>query len=245
MDFGTPLKIYPSDINSELGADAVTIQSVNVEQVGTAHGEVQTNTDGSFTYTPQATFASSKGGETLQVTYTGTRKQDNGTESALTEVTYQVYIYPASNVLYEEGFLSTTNTELWKKSDAGEVKQQVQKAGNGDYYNFGYESDYYSTHTGANGLWTATGLEPKKRYTPLTTSFYGNTFDLIGNCGPTTGRVMLVFKDANDKYAAVVDVDTRYSKGNIYQVPLTHITLGDGTDAGSKSWKRRLLQLRL
>lgn len=227
VDFGTPLKIEPRDINASLVGTGVELTSVEVK--GANHGTVEKNGT-TFTYTPDSRFTSSEDGETLTVTYTGKLATE---ENKIQEGSkaYQVYIYPASNVLYEEGFLSTTNTELWKKSEAGEVKQQVQKAGNGGYYNFGYESDYYSTHTGANGLWTATGLEPKKLYTPLTTSFYGNTFDLIGNCGPTTGRVMLVFKDADDKYAAVVDVDTRYSKGDINQVPLTHVTLRDGTDA--------------
>lgn len=224
VDFGTPVKINPSDINSDLGAATVTIQSVNVEQVGTAHGEVQTNNDGSFTYTPQAAFASNEGGETLQVTYTGTKKHEDGTESALAEVTYQVYIYPASNVLYEENFL--TGAEGWTDASVEHTTaQETQKAKEDKKNVFGYDGSY-ARATNNNGVWEATGLNTSALTKPLTTNFYGNTFDLIGNCAPDSGRVIMVIKGDDGKGRAV-DVDTRYSSGTIYQVPLAHVVMGD------------------
>ncbi len=224
VDFGTPMKINPSDINSDLGANTVTIQSVNVEQVGTAHGEVQTNNDGSFTYTPQAAFASNEGGETLQVTYTGTKKQENGTDSPLDEVTYQVYIYPASNVLYEEGFL--TGATGWTDASVEHTTaQETQKAKEDKKNVFGYDGSYTST-TNNNGVWEATELNTSALTKPLTTNFYGNTFDLIGNCAPDSGRVIMVIKGDDGKGRAV-DVDTRYSRETIYQVPLAHVVMGD------------------
>lgn len=225
VDFGTPLKINPSDINSDLGAATVTIQSVNVEQVGTAHGEVQTNNDGSFTYTPQAAFASSEGGETLQVTYTGTRKQEDGTESKLALVTYQVYIYPASNVLYEENFL--TGAEDWTKVGSAQNNAQTTGKAKTSDQNYGYDTTY-SGLASENGVYKAADLTPSKATKALTTSFYGNTFDLIGNCGTDTGRVVaMLIRTSGPKKVFIIDVDTRYNGGTIYQVPLMHKVLGD------------------
>ena len=224
VDFGTPVTIQPSDVNDALVSTGVKLTSVTV--AGANHGTVETSGT-TFTYTPDSRFVSSQEGETLTVTYTGSLKTDTGTQNG--SKAYQVYIYPASNVLYEENFL--TGAEGWKESPVNHTTaQETQKTTDTGKNVFGYD-DTYKDVTGENGAWKAENLS-RENYTKeaLTTTFYGNTFDLIGNCAPDTGRVLMVIKDANDKYAAIVNVDTRYT-GTISQVPLAHVKLKDGSDA--------------
>lgn len=139
---------------------------------------------------------------------------------------YGVTIIPASNVLYEENFFTAGNR--WTKAGTTPTsKQQTQQVGgNGDYYVFGYDKVYDSA-TGAQGYYGATDLSTSAITGQLTTSFYGNAFDLIGNCGPDTGRVLMLISGNNKNY--IYDVDTRYSAGTLNQVPLAHAELG--TDA--------------
>ena len=228
VDFGTPLKIQLSDINADLASNKDKL--TNVEVFGKTHGDaVVDKSDWSVTYTPDERFVSSDVGESLSIKYTGTA---NSKEDY---VTYSIKILPASNVLYEENFLEVSKTEAtsapnpWTASTVKHEAAQETQLANQEKSPFGYDKTYASI-TEENGAWKAANLEVNSFYRPITTSFYGNTFDLIGNCGPKTGRVTLVFKNADGGYEKVVDIDTRYSVKNIYQVPLAHVTLGE-TDA--------------
>lgn len=215
LDFGTPVEIPMSDIvnNPE--------ELINVTWNKTAQkaGTLAYNNDTKeLTYTPTKVL-----NETYALSFT--LKFKSGQTQKVT-----IGVMPASNVLYEENFLTTTDN-LWSNADAKDHTnaQETQKA-NVSKSVFGYD-DTYNASVGANGVWKAENLS-RENYTKeaLTTTFYGNTFDLIGNCAPDTGRVLMVIKDANDKYAAIVNVDTRYT-GTISQVPLAHVKLKNGSDA--------------
>lgn len=219
VDFGTPVKIQPGNVNDALVSTGVELTSVAV--TGANHGTVKISGT-TFTYTPDSRFVSSQEGETLTVTYTGSLKTDTGIQNG--SKAYQVYIYPASNVLYEEGFL--TGATGWTDASVEHTTaQETQKVGDTNKSVFGYDTSYASA-TNNNGVWKATGLNTSALTKPLTTNFYGNTFDLIGNCAPDSGRVIMVIKGDDGKGRAV-DVDTRYSSGKIYQVPLAHVVMGD------------------
>ncbi len=223
VDFGTPVKIQPGNVNDALVSTGVELTSVAV--TGANHGTVEIS-GSTFTYTPDSRFVSSQEGETLTVTYTGKLKTDTGIQNG--SKAYQVYIYPASNVLYEEGFLTDGSVENsgWKNEAVShDAPQETQKVGDSDKNVFGYDGSY-ARATNNNGVWKATGLNTSALTKPLTTNFYGNTFDLIGNCAPDSGRVIMVIKGDDGKGRAV-DVDTRYSSGTIYQVPLAHVVMGD------------------
>ncbi len=228
IDFGTQLKISPADIKDSLGNAHIT----DVEVSGDNHGRVTKDENYNVIYTPDARFTSSEKGETLQITYKGTQITEEGTKDG--QISYTVYIYPASNVLYEENFLSKGEDDTtWMRTDAAAATQETQKVGDTtkNYNVFGYDGSY-SSSTNANGVWSITGLEKNKYSAPLTTEFYGNTFDLIGDCGPTTGGVLLtVIKDgANGKHATIANIDTRYDDGSgatIHQVPLAHIVMAN------------------
>lgn len=218
VDFGAPLNISLADVNETLATQSDGITSVVIS--GVTHGTAKLNDDDkSITYTPDSRFTSSKTGEQMTVTYSG--KNSDGTEGG---ISYTFYIYPASNVLYEEGFL--TGADGWTDASVAHTDpQQTQKVGDSDKNVFGYDGSY-ARATNNNGVWEATELNTSALTKPLTTNFYGNTFDLIGNCAPDSGRVIMVIKGDDGKGRAV-DVDTRYSSETIYQVPLAHVVMGD------------------
>lgn len=232
-DFGLPITINKGDLSATLNNAGVEI--TEVKAAGVNHGAVKIDRD-VVTYTPDKRFVADENGESFTLTYTGTNVQETGSEG---KVAYRVNILPASNVLYEENFLTQSGESglNWTKGTPAELgSQQTQKAkANGNV--FGYDAAYVPSDTnpvtGELGVWKATGLEVNKRTTSaLTTDFYGNGFDLIGNCSSTTGRVIMVISNEGGT-GKLVDVDTRYAHGDLYQVPLAHVVLPEGKHTAS------------
>ena len=225
-DFGLPLTIKAKELSNAFN-DGSQITETKVSSPA-QHGTVRfTGTQNmNIVYTPGATFPISNG-DAFTVTYTGTNPETGKLGSA----SFVINILPASNVLYEENFLTAANDSGWREAGSTPTTaQQPQKVGGDGSYNvFGYDNAYVKNGeqnvTGELGVWTATGLvagEGTTKY--LSTEFYGNGFDLIGNCGPDTGRVFLFISGANQ--IKLVDVDTRYRGSTLNQVPLAHVMLG-------------------
>ena len=217
-DFGLPLTITPKDVNSDLDANKITGAAVS----GGSGLTVDTSNPKMIVVTPNKDFVS-KTSTSFTLTYTGTG--DNA-ES----VTYLVYVLPASNVLYEENFLTESSESSrtdWTESKFDTAQQQTQKLK--EQQTFGYDIAYANV-TSAQGYWTAGGLTTKADSTKsLTTSFYGNAIDVIGSCGKKTGIVMVSIKNAaTGKPVKSVVIETTYTAGTIDQVPLAHIELGEG-----------------
>ena len=220
-DFGLPLTITPVEVNSLL--EGTTITNAKATVSSGVPLTVNTNDNNNIVVTPMAGFAAGKSGVTFTLEYTG-RRSGSTTEAT---VAYRITIIPASNVFYEENFLTTTDTTNWTMTPAGITSaQQLQKANDGKTYNvFGYDGAYAGSDN-ENGVWKATGLTTTAATGELTADFYGNAFDLIGNCGPTTGRVMLIIaKQGTHQGLKAAIIDTRYTS-NIYQVPLAHLEMG-------------------
>ena len=224
-DFGLPLTIKAQDLSDAFkDGSQVTNQVVNDAP---KHGAAVFN-DIDIVYTPDNTFPSSSG-DTFTVTYTGKNPQTQEVGSA----SFVINILPASNVLYEASFL-TQGTEQsssrvtrhdWNATLFGDGVQQTQKLDTPQI--FGFDPAYQSVTT-EKGFWKVSGLKTTADGTKsLTTSFYGNAIDVIGSCGPNTGRVMVTIKDAatGDPVKSAL-IETTYSAGEIAQVPLAHIELG-------------------
>lgn len=164
-----------------------------------------------------------KGVETLQLTLTG------DTDS----VTHQIYIYPASNVLYEDGFLietAETGRAEWDDAIGKGTGSQALGTTASDPNVYGYDPAYQNSNSNSNGTaWTVSGLSSENQSTnALTTTFKGNGFDLIGSCGPYTGLVYVVLKDSSNKAVKGAVIDTSFNDlavGTISQVPLAHLML--------------------
>lgn len=231
VDFGLPLTITPKDVGN-LGT--ATINRTKISYNG-GLADISATTNGTITYKLNKPLG--KTADSFSVTYTGPSLSGTETKGDV-DVTFTIYIYPASNVLYEENFLTQSGESglSWTKgtSTAPTTPQQTQKAKAGGNV-FGYDDAYVPSDTnpvtGELGVWTATGLEFSTMTKALTTEFYGNGFDLIGNCGPDTGRVMIAFtKQGANVPCRVVMVNTRFNDSSVattlYQVPWAHVELG-------------------
>lgn len=231
FDFSLPFNIPLSDIVKN--ADDIQTISVSGKElsatspVETPHGEL-TLAEGAIVYRPVKTWDKS-GASALKFKFTfkGGSSQD-----------ITIGVLPASNVLYEENFLTEAPASSglsWKEGTPAELGSQETQKAKADGNVFGYDDAYVPSDTkpvtGELGAWTATGLEFSKMTKALTTEFYGNGFDLIGNCGPTTGRVMIAFtKQGATVPCRVVMVNTRFNDSSVattlHQVPWAHVELG-------------------
>lgn len=165
----------------------------------------------------------------LQVTLT-----DKDGKSA----THIIHFIPASNVLYEEGFMQAANTNAsyvdWTKSGtAGDSKQSSKNEAP-----YGYDAAYAGS-TGASGSQYVVTLNQTNRFADnLTFTFTGTGFDLIGACGPNTGTLMASVFDSDGKYVVGYLVDTSFNDKNVadqlYQVPIVH---AEGLDLGTYTVK--------
>lgn len=212
-DFGLPIQFPLSDlVNAGDTVETVTV----IEE--TKYGKLTYDkTNERFTYTPTTTI---KDYDVLSITLTIAGKT----------ATTNVGVTAASNVLYEDSFLTENtahNYKAWTKGTAATTTQEAQKAGETANV-FGYDEAYKeSTGNSMDSAWTISGLSSGNASKYLTTSFYGNGFDLIGTAGPNTGYVYLLLKGPTSK---LVIIDTSYAHGTLYQVPLAHV---DGLTEGT------------
>lgn len=208
IDFGLPL-----EVSLNISGDW-TSATISGEKYGTA-----TFSDGTLRYTPNKVLLQNEM-LTLELT------PESGEKA-----THIIYIYPASNVLYEETFLTEatnmgTTYAAWTHS--GDAATTAQSAVQTSLY--GYDDAYQNSKGNSMGSsWTISDLTEGSGSKYLTTTFYGNAFDLIGTAGPDTGFVYLMLTGPQSK---MVIIDTSYVDGNdttLYQVPLAHEELTEGT----------------
>ena len=228
LDFGLPIEIPMSDLVTNFqDVTAVSVKGTPLSgtPVTTDHGELTYDPARKvITYTPTTTWAgSSAASVSFNLQYTDGQK-----------VKKDIGVIPASNILYEENFLTpgaAAGTEIaWTAgtSSAPTTPQETQKVvsanENPNFNVFGFDRAYVVDKAVETGVWKADGLNQSNITAPLTTSFYGNGFDLIGNCGPKTGRVLMIISPADKSHGdRIVYVDTRYNAATLYQVPLAHV----------------------
>ena len=247
VDFGVPLHLEPSDIG--IGETSGTQKWDTAELTAgnkLIYGTVDIAAGEGLTYTPTSVM---KGVEAIGITLS----ESNSTAKP---ATHFIYLYPATNVLYEEDVITnpagsgwTTVTSVFTPAtdvEGNEITtQSAEKLGNENLH--GYDV-YYSENTEFSGgsAYMAT-LDASKTATeygkPLTFEFTGNGFDLISECGPQTGALLVrVYKDGVLNHGFFVD--TYFTGDNIgiinsaadnngvldYQVPVVRdINLTHGT----------------
>lgn len=230
-DFGKSITISAAD----LGVDGNSYTWGDSKVTGETYGKVTLDkTNHTLTYTPNQIL---KNVDTMQLTLT-----DSSTNSS---ATHNIYIYPASNVMYEENFVKLGDTSDWKTTGtAGTSKQATEKLGEEDIH--GYDTSYDTGSTFSNGsayqatLMLEKGKDFVKTQDKATFTFTGTGFDLISECGTDTGIVSVVVKDTDGKTVKSYMVDTYFTgdeqniisgKGILdYQVPIVRCTgLEQGT----------------
>lgn len=216
VDFGLPLVITADDLN-------YTNTQWQTSTVRGAHygNAVLDKANHTLTYTLTKPLPEP---ESLQLTVT----DDTGSN------TRNINIFPASNVLYEENFLTPyakdpTDLPAWISETATQLTGKSQSTHkNNTSVRYGYD-DVYTSITGRNGAWTIQGLSEKNNVSQaLYTEFYGNALDVIGSCGKNTAQVMFVIYNQTTRKAKSVLIDTRYNGDTLEQVPYSHIELPGG-----------------
>lgn len=195
-DFGVQNSYKLTDVEEK----AVGIQTVDetVKHVGF------NGTDKSILYTPQSVNK----GETIQtkLVFTG---------NYITEATSITFL-PATNVLYEENFMTNGGTSNeWKAEGTNSTTTVVKDNENSVY---GYADAYKGFDAFSNGgaLKATLNLNDSRRvYTTdaVTFDFNGTGFDLISECGADTGLIIAAVSK-NGKPFKVYIVDTYFCGDN-------------------------------
>ena len=207
-DFGVQNSYKLTDVEKK----AVGIKTVDetVKHVGF------NDTDKSILYTPQSVNK----GETIQtkLVFTG---------NYITEATSITFL-PATNVLYEENFMTNDGTTgEWKAEGANNTATVVNDNENSVY---GYADAYkgFAYYSNGGALKATLDLKGGKRaYTTdaVEFSFSGTGFDIISECGTDTGLIIAaVSKDGNP--FKVYIVDTYFCGDN--SIAGNPIIMGDG-----------------
>lgn len=229
LDFGLPLRIplkdlIDNDLSTVEGVYANGVPLDSTTDYNTQHGTLRYDAAShEIIYTRTATFSDNTiSTANFQIMYRG---------ATTLSKTITIGVIPASNILYEENFLTPDADSEWTRGTSSaptdpQQRQLVVGESGSDIHVFGFDG-VYADKLGETGVWTVTNLSTDKVTGSLRTSFYGNGFDLIGNCGPDTGRILLAVAPVATpkKGVYIVSVDTRYARGNLHQVPLAHVEL--------------------
>lgn len=195
-DFGVQNSYKLTDVEEK----AVGIQTVDetVKHVGF------NDTDKSILYTPQSVNK----GETIQtkLVFTG---------NYITEATSITFL-PATNVLYEENFMTNGGTTgEWKAEGTNNTATVVNDNENSVY---GYADAYkgFAYYSNGGALKATLDLKGGKRaYTTdaVEFSFSGTGFDIISECGTDTGLLLVALSKGGNPFKVYI-VDTYFCGDN-------------------------------
>ena len=185
VDFGLPLDI---SISSDLGISGNwTGAAVTGADYGTAAVSADKQT---VTYTPTKVL---KKIERLYLTLT------DDVEST----THTIYIYPATTVYYEEGFMTLTGG--FTGGSKGTGKQATEAVGAQTRNVYGYDPAYVGTAHDSQA--TSTKVDSTASF-----SFTGTGVDIYANCSTNTGTVLITVKKGKD-VVKMLTVDTHMQEG--------------------------------
>lgn len=198
-DFGLPMQVKLNELLNN--ADAVGNISFDSSEVKYENNVV--------TFTPSSAAVS-----TITTKATITFVDD-------TTQTMTFAFVPASNVLYEENFMEPVEGSY---VDWTHTEKSVSAFTYDADTVYGYTSAYANC-TGANGQYTAS-VAKNNSTDDLKFTFTGTGFDLIAQCGASTGTLMVRVDDENGNYVKSYLVDTSFNDSNVgnnlYQVPVIH-----------------------
>ena len=211
-DFGVQNSYKLTDVEKK----AVGIKTVDetVKHVGF------NDTDKSILYTPQSVNK----GEIIQtkLVFTG---------NYITEATSITFL-PATNVLYEENFMTNGGTSNeWKAEGTNSTTTVVKDNENSVY---GYADAYKGFDDYSNGGALKATLDLKGGKRAYTTdavefSFSGTGFDIISECGTDTGLLLVALSKGGNPFKVYI-VDTYFCGDNSIggNPPIPSIITGEG-----------------
>lgn len=207
-DFGVQNSYKLTDVEKK----AVGIKTVDetVKHVGF------NDTDKSILYTPQSVNK----GEIIQtkLVFTG---------NYITEATSITFL-PATNVLYEENFMTNGGTSNEWKAEGTNSTTTVVKDNENSVYGYADAYKVFDAFSNGGALKATLNLNDSRRvYTTdaVTFDFNGTGFDLISECGADTGLIIAAVSK-NGKPFKVYIVDTYFCGDN--SIAGNPIITGDG-----------------
>ncbi len=211
IDFGLPLTI---NVKQLLGST----ESANIVSVVTSaqYGTLTYNNDEmTVTYQP-GKILPTMDAASVTITYS--------TSTGTTTVLYNIGIYPASTVYYEEGFINWGDG--WTGGSKGDKNKEQKTEALGSSGNYGYDDAYKSKTGASNGTDASTSVMGANG----TFTFTGTGFDLYANCNESSGTlaVMVRNKDGVRVKGYLVDTviragtsdATNQQKGSLYSLPI-------------------------
>ena len=194
-DFGLPVEISFDDLGTGVVSVAATVPS-------NANGTVSVDNAGrKIVFTADRAYT---GVTVLSVTAT---YEDSATQM------FNVGIYPATTVYYEETFASGGFTPQGTAKNSSQQSLAYESVSNhSGAYNFGYDAVYADDGTGAtNGTYAvSTEIGDDAIF-----NFTGTGVDIYANCTTNTGSVNILVRNADtNALVKLLKVDTMTGNGN-------------------------------
>lgn len=248
LDYGLPVTIPESDLTAgdvtDIENDGAATAFNDFEDTTGEFGTL-TKGDGSFTYTPEKYM---DGVDSFDAGITVTEDNDiNPSEGySSVDLTKTIKFVPANVIYYEDTFGSNSNsvTDGNTQNQSGFgiyfsgswTQNTAASSGDGsqDYAQdtqYGYDSEYAGDLQDSNG----TSVSSSELGATASFDFTGTGFDLMARTDSTTGMVTVEVWDknevpdenyGNDNRKTIKLVNTVYSDGTLYQIPVINFDLG-------------------
>lgn len=248
LDYGLPVTIPESDLTAgdvtDIDNDGATTAFNDFEDTTGEFGTL-TKGDGSFTYTPKKYM---DGVDSFDAGITVTEDNDINPNEVYSSVdlTKTIKFVPANVVYYEDTFGSNSNSVIDGNTQnqsgfgiyfSGSWTQNTASSsgdGSQDYAQdtqYGYDSEYAGDLQDSNG----TSVSSSELGATASFDFTGTGFDLMARTDSTTGMVTVEVWDknevpdgnyGNDNRKTIKLVNTVYSAGTLYQIPVINFDLG-------------------
>ena len=214
VDFGLPLVIKPTDMNSSLG-DA-TIEKVEIAKVST-YADITVDENKNIVYKLNQMIS---GHDNFGAKYTGNRITAEGEQHSTVE--YSVTIIPATTVYYEDSFAKFTsgsgaaNGAIWDVDGTEKTAEQALEVLGEKKNLYGYDLAYNNSTTFSMGSakkvtvtaamandWNEASAWPTATFT-----FKGTGFDVISLTDNNSGTVIYKVEDVKTnevKYNKIVN----------------------------------------
>lgn len=225
VDFGLPLVIKPTDMNSSLG-DA-TIEKVEIAKVST-YADITVDENKNIVYKLNQMIS---GHDNFGAKYTGNRITAEGKQNSTVE--YSVTIIPATTVYYEDSFAKFTsgsgaaNSAIWDVDGTeGTAEQALEVLGKKKNL-YGYDLAYNNSTTFSMGsakkvtvtaaMANAWDEAEASAWPTATFTFKGTGFDVISLTDNNSGTVIYKVEDVKTnevKYNKIVNNYYGYTYNN-------------------------------
>lgn len=259
VDFGLPLVIKPTDMNSSLG-DA-TIEKVEIAKVST-YADITVDANKNIVYKLNQMIS---GHDNFGAKYTGNRITAGGEQHSTVE--YSVTIIPATTVYYEDSFAKFTsgsgaaNGAIWAVDGTEKTAEQALEVLGQKKNLYGYDLAYNNSTTFSMGsakkvtvtaaMANAWDEAEASAWPTATFTFKGTGFDIISLTDNQSGAIYVsVYRGdkidstkrvkgyvVNNYYGYTQDkdgnwvVDTESKDNNaLYQIPVMKVDMGTDYD---------------